>query len=188
VLERERQSHWQMQARLAGKDFEHASAWGEDWAQARLAGEPEAEAPLACFRAGAACCPVCLYPPLPLRRSVLACCQTVICAQCVEPLLDCPICRARVVLQSGGGEHGAKDDGLPRSKDDQVYCEQRRRAGACSCPAITHAVTSGDSAFSIALRYRMDSEKKKMLRRFIDEAAGGTSASSSTSPPSASCA
>jgi hypothetical protein len=75
--------------------------------------------------------------------------------KCVAPLNCCPICKARLTVQY----HGSNTDGPPRSQGDEVYCIERRQTGACKCPPITHAVTAGDSAFSIALRYRTTTDQ-----------------------------
>ena len=148
-----------------------ASLWGQDWARARLTAEPPepepeaepgADAPL-CSPVGGLFarmadsepdeCPVCLSPPLPGEGRELECCRTVVCARCVAPLRCCPICKARV---RPGRQRAteAQEEALPRSHDDNVHCAERRRTGSCDCAPITHVVIRGDSAFSIALRYR----------------------------------
>lgn len=160
LLERERAAERAMQARLRRCKWAlslEQSLWGERWARhRRLADEPAggAEPPAA---DGDDCCPVCLYPPLPQQRTALACCGTIVCAKCIAPLECCPICRARVPVSDA--RSGADSEGLPRSQDDEVYCAERRRVGACKCSPIAHAVTAGDSAFSIALRYRTTTDQ-----------------------------
>ena len=90
----------------------------------RAAAEEEEEDP---------CCPICLFPPPQQQRVELACCENIICRDCLARVTECPLCRKRLPPSSRLSSNQAQ---LVYSEDDSVFCTERTETGSTT-PAFS---------------------------------------------------